>query len=74
MLAEDETEAFNFVLFDRAVKRIVGKTATKLIAERIDVLTTLIECYSLLHLHLRRIFNMFCVHRMKAILKIIRVN
>ncbi|XP_017245598.2 uncharacterized protein LOC108217271 [Daucus carota subsp. sativus] len=36
VLAEDETEAFNFVLFDRAVKRIVGKTATKLIAERID--------------------------------------
>lgn len=37
MLAEDETEAFSMVLLDRAVKRIVGKTATKLIAERIDV-------------------------------------
>ncbi|KAL1823531.1 hypothetical protein ACET3Z_010309 [Daucus carota] len=36
VLAEDETEAFNCVLFDRAAKRMIGKTATKLIAETID--------------------------------------
>ncbi|XP_017239521.1 uncharacterized protein LOC108212304 [Daucus carota subsp. sativus] len=40
VLAEDETEAFNCVLFDRAAKRIIGKTATKLIAETIDFETT----------------------------------
>lgn len=33
MLAADETEAYNFVLVDRAVKRIVGQTATKMIAD-----------------------------------------
>lgn len=33
LLAEDSTEAFNFVLYDRASKRLVGKTITKLIAE-----------------------------------------
>lgn len=39
MLAEDSTEAFNFVLLDRAAKRLIGKTATKLIAEGINVFT-----------------------------------
>ncbi|XP_074347320.1 uncharacterized protein LOC141686167 [Apium graveolens] len=33
LLAEDSTEAFNFVLYDRAAKRLVGKIVTKLIAE-----------------------------------------
>ncbi|XP_074327620.1 replication factor A protein 1-like [Apium graveolens] len=32
-LAEDDTEAFNFVLYDRAVKRLLGKTVTNLMAE-----------------------------------------
>lgn len=36
VLAEDDTEAFNFVLLDRAAKRLIGKTATKLIAEGIN--------------------------------------
>ncbi|KAK1374284.1 hypothetical protein POM88_030477 [Heracleum sosnowskyi] len=35
VLAEDETEAFNIVLLDRAVGRLIGKTATKLIVEGI---------------------------------------
>lgn len=39
VLAEDETEAYNFVLLDRAAKRIIGKTATKLIADNIQVST-----------------------------------
>ncbi|XP_074341996.1 replication factor A protein 1-like [Apium graveolens] len=33
VLAEVDTEAFNFVLYDRAVKRLLGKTVTKLMAE-----------------------------------------
>ncbi|XP_074377469.1 uncharacterized protein LOC141718990 [Apium graveolens] len=33
VLAEDDTKAFNFVLYDRAVKRLLGKTVTKLMAE-----------------------------------------
>ncbi|KAL8103288.1 hypothetical protein AgCh_027735 [Apium graveolens] len=33
VLAEDATEAFNFILKDRAAKRAIGQTATKLIAE-----------------------------------------
>lgn len=37
LLAEDRTEAFNFVLLDRAAKRLVGRTATKLIAEGNEV-------------------------------------
>ncbi|KAK1372448.1 hypothetical protein POM88_028641 [Heracleum sosnowskyi] len=36
VLAEDETEAFNIVLLDRAARRLIGKTATKLIAEGIS--------------------------------------
>ncbi|XP_074360153.1 uncharacterized protein LOC141700251, partial [Apium graveolens] len=38
ILAEDCTEAFNFVLFDRAAKRLVGKTSTKLIAEGYEII------------------------------------
>lgn len=37
MLAEDCTDAFNLVLYDRAAKRLIGKTATKLIAEGYEV-------------------------------------
>lgn len=37
VLAEDNTEAFNIVLLDRAVKRMIGKTTTKLIAEGFNV-------------------------------------
>ncbi|XP_074342911.1 uncharacterized protein LOC141680636 [Apium graveolens] len=33
VLAEDDTEAFNFVLYDRVVKRLLGKTVTNLMAE-----------------------------------------
>lgn len=33
ILADDKTEAVNVVLSDRAVKRLVGKTATKLLQE-----------------------------------------
>ncbi|KAK1389241.1 hypothetical protein POM88_017419 [Heracleum sosnowskyi] len=36
VLAEDETEAFNIVLLDRAARRLIGKTATKLIAQGIS--------------------------------------
>ena len=38
ILAEDLTEAYNFVLLDRAAKRLLGKMATKLIAENSEVL------------------------------------
>ncbi|KAK1378620.1 hypothetical protein POM88_025364 [Heracleum sosnowskyi] len=34
VLAEDSTEAFNFILKDRAAKRAIGFTATKLIANK----------------------------------------
>lgn len=37
VLAEDNTEAFNIVLLDRAVKRMIGKTTKKLIAEGFNV-------------------------------------
>ncbi|KAL1808585.1 hypothetical protein ACET3Z_025575 [Daucus carota] len=40
ILAEDHTEAYNFVLMDRAAKRLVGKTATKLIAENTNLKST----------------------------------
>lgn len=43
MLAEDETEAFDVVPLDQVVKMIVGKTTTKLIVERIDIFSVLIE-------------------------------
>ncbi|XP_074352464.1 replication factor A protein 1-like [Apium graveolens] len=33
VLAEDDTKAFNFVLYDRAVKRLLGKTVTNLMVE-----------------------------------------
>ncbi|XP_074357101.1 uncharacterized protein LOC141696867 [Apium graveolens] len=33
VLAEDDTEAFNLVLYDRAVKRLLDKTVTNLMAE-----------------------------------------
>lgn len=33
MLVEDEVEACNLLLLDRAAKRIVGSTATKIIVE-----------------------------------------
>ncbi|KAK1396365.1 hypothetical protein POM88_006228 [Heracleum sosnowskyi] len=36
VLAEDETEAFNIVLLDRAARRLIEKTATKLIAKGIS--------------------------------------
>ncbi|KAK1361391.1 hypothetical protein POM88_045865 [Heracleum sosnowskyi] len=36
VLAEDETEAFNIVLLDRAARRLIGKTTTKLITEGIS--------------------------------------
>ena len=38
ILAEDPTEGYNFILLDRAAKRLLGKTATKLIAENSKVL------------------------------------
>ena len=37
VLAGDETEALNFVLLDRAARRIVGQTATKLISDNLQV-------------------------------------
>lgn len=37
VLAYDKTEAVNVVLHDRAVKRLVGKTATMLLEEIEDV-------------------------------------
>lgn len=33
VLAEDSTESFNFILKDKAAKRVIGRTATNLIAE-----------------------------------------
>ncbi|XP_017252402.2 uncharacterized protein LOC108222925 [Daucus carota subsp. sativus] len=36
VLAGDETEALNFVLLDRAARRIVGQTATKLISDNLQ--------------------------------------
>ncbi|KAL1831265.1 hypothetical protein ACET3Z_000916 [Daucus carota] len=40
ILAEDPTEGYNFVLLDRAAKRLLGKTATKLIAENSKLTST----------------------------------
>ncbi|KAL1805562.1 hypothetical protein ACET3Z_028630 [Daucus carota] len=40
ILAEDSTEGYNFVLLDRAAKRLLGKTATKLIAENSKLTST----------------------------------
>lgn len=37
VLAEDSTEAFNFILKDRAARRVVGMTATKLISDSFKV-------------------------------------
>lgn len=37
VLAGDETEAYNFVLTDRAARRVIGQTATKLIADNLQV-------------------------------------
>lgn len=34
MIAGDDTEAYNFIMMDRAVKRIVGQTATKMITDQ----------------------------------------
>lgn len=39
VLATDATEAFNFILKDRAAKRLIGQTATKLISDTINVCT-----------------------------------
>lgn len=33
ILGEDSTEAYNFILMDRAVKRMIGMTATKKISD-----------------------------------------
>lgn len=33
VLAEDSTEAYNFILEDRAAKRLTRKTVTKMLAE-----------------------------------------
>lgn len=38
MLGEDATKAFNFVQYDRAAKRMLGKTMTKLIVEGYEVI------------------------------------
>ncbi|XP_074374129.1 uncharacterized protein LOC141714513 [Apium graveolens] len=38
VLAGDETEAYNFVMMDRVVTRVIGQTATKLIDDNIMVL------------------------------------
>nr|XP_017228930.1 PREDICTED: uncharacterized protein LOC108204139 [Daucus carota subsp. sativus] len=40
ILGEDSTEAYNFVLLDRAAKRMIGTTATKLISDKFKDLTT----------------------------------
>lgn len=37
LLIKDCTEAFNFVQYDRAAKRLVGKTATKQIEKGFEV-------------------------------------
>lgn len=43
VIAGDETEAYNFVLMDRAVKRIIGQTATKMIADNPKVTNSYIK-------------------------------
>lgn len=40
MLAADDSEAYNFVLLDRAVKRLIGQTATKMIADNPQVIVS----------------------------------
>ncbi|KAL1811200.1 hypothetical protein ACET3Z_021265 [Daucus carota] len=40
ILAKDPTEAYNIVLLDRAAKSLLGKTATKLIAENSELSST----------------------------------
>ena len=37
LLAEDETEAFNFIFLDRATKRIIEKSATKFISDNLSI-------------------------------------
>lgn len=37
ILGEDATEAFNFILLDRAAKRMFSTTATKMIADMLKV-------------------------------------
>ncbi|KAL1813353.1 hypothetical protein ACET3Z_023418 [Daucus carota] len=39
-VTEDPTEGYNFILLDRAAKRLLGKTATKLIAENSKLTNT----------------------------------
>lgn len=61
MLAEDCTYAFNLVLYDRAAKRLIGKTATKLNVEVYEV-TPIYERTFIL----KCTFVTFCVARKKS--------
>ena len=58
VLASDSTKAFDFLLLDRAAKRMIGKTATKLLSENLKVfLATLSKLYICSPADLQQLFQ-----------------
>ena len=63
MIYQDEKEASNFILMDRAPKRMIGTTATKLTAILLKVCITSPHIAQAFFITATNIFNFLCFLR-----------